>query len=78
MLSEFVELCDVQHWGLIHGRGLLPSDVFFLLFFFFTSLVSSCILSTLTSPLSLRLGIFDSTVLLMLQLFDSTEFRYFY
>ena len=77
MLSEFVELCAVQHWGLIHGRGLLPSDVFFA-GFLFRSLVSSCILSTLTSPLSLRLGLFESTVLLMLQVFDSTELRYFY
>ena len=77
MLSEFIEFCDVQHWGLIHGRGLLPSDIFSAVFLY-TSLVSSCILSTLTSPISLRLGIFDSTVLLMLQVFDSTEFRYFY
>ena len=50
----------------------------FFAVFLFTSLVSSCILSTLTSPVSLRLGIFDSTVLLMLQVFDSTGFRYFY
>ena len=49
--------------------------------FLFLSLgvsVSSCITSTLTSPLSLRLGIFDSTVLLMLQVFDSAVFRFFY
>ena len=78
MSSEFFELCDVHHWGLTHGKKLLPSDLAFFPVCLFTSFVSSCVPTTLASPLPLELVVSVLTVVLIKHVFDLAYFRCFH